>query len=72
MQELIELLVSKFGISEDLARQIVPTVINFLKDKLPAPIASQLEGLLSGQGGEGGLGGMLGGLGGILGGKKEG
>jgi uncharacterized protein (DUF2267 family) len=60
MDELVKLVVQKTGISEDQARQAVTVVINFLKERLPAPIASQVDGLLSGQGG--GAGGMLGGL----------
>jgi uncharacterized protein (DUF2267 family) len=64
MDELIKLVTQKAGISEAQAQQAVETVMGFLKDKLPAPIASQVEGLLSG--GEmpdlGDLGKKLGGL----------
>jgi uncharacterized protein (DUF2267 family) len=64
MDELIKLVTQKAGISEAQAQQAVETVMGFLKDKLPAPIASQVEGLLSG--GEmpdlGDLGKTLGGL----------
>jgi hypothetical protein len=64
MDELIKLVTKKTGISEKQAKQAVETVMGFLKDKLPAPIASQVEGLLSG--GEmpdvGDLGETLGGL----------
>lgn len=60
MDELVKLVVQKTGISEDQARQAVTVVINFLKERLPAPIASQVDGLLSGQGSA--AGGMLGGL----------
>jgi uncharacterized protein (DUF2267 family) len=69
MDELIKLVSEKAGISQDQAQQAVKTVMGFLKDKLPAPIAGQVESALSG--GElpdaGGLGKKLGGL---LGGKK--
>jgi uncharacterized protein (DUF2267 family) len=69
MDELIKLVTEKAGISEAQAKQAVETVMGFLKDKLPAPVASQVEGLLGG--GEmpdlGGLGDQLGGL---LGQKK--
>ncbi len=50
MDELINLVSSKVGISTDQASQAVNVVLGFLKDRLPAPIASQVEGLLSGQG----------------------
>ena len=72
MDELINLVTQRTGISPDQARQAVQTVIAFAKDRLPAPIASQVEGVLSGQ--SGGVGGMmnqaqqsLGGLGGTPG-----
>jgi len=64
MDELIKLVTKKVGISEAQAKQAVETVLGFLKDKLPAPVASQIEGVL--KGGEmpdvGGIGKKLGGL----------
>ncbi|NLG52023.1 MAG: hypothetical protein GX552_18095 [Chloroflexi bacterium] len=57
--------VASLGISEDLARQAVTTVLNFLKQKLPAPIASQIDGVLEG-GGLGNLGDVAKGLGGVF------
>jgi uncharacterized protein (DUF2267 family) len=60
MDELIKQVVSKTGISEDQARTAVTTVLGFVKDKLPAPIASQIDNALTGQGG--GVGGSLGDL----------
>ena len=50
MDELIKQVTQKAGISEAQAKQTVETVMGFLKDKLPAPIASQVEGLLGGSG----------------------
>ena len=50
MDELINLVSSRVGISTDQSRQAVNVVLGFIKDKLPAPIASQIEGMLSGQG----------------------
>ncbi len=52
MDELVKLVTQKTGLSEAQARQAVDTVIGYLKDKLPAPVASQIDGLLKG-GGEG-------------------
>jgi hypothetical protein len=50
VDELVNMISSKVGISADQSRQAVNMVLGFLKDKLPAPIASQVEGLLGGQG----------------------
>jgi hypothetical protein len=66
MEDLIKLVVSKTGISEAHARLAVDTVLSFLKTKLPAPLASQIDGLLAGGAAGGGL--DLGSIGGALGG----
>ena len=68
MDELIKLVQKKTGISEELARQAVNTVIGYLKKKLPAPIAGQIDALLANPGGASGL---VQGLGGLLGKKKK-
>jgi uncharacterized protein (DUF2267 family) len=47
MDELIKLVSSKAGIQEAQAKTAVETVVKFLKEKLPAPIAGQLDALLS-------------------------
>jgi len=48
MEELIKQVTAKTGISEDQARSAVTTVLGFLKDKLPAPIAGQIDNVVSG------------------------
>src|SRR5690606_30479306 len=53
MEELIQQVVSRTGISADNARSAVDTVITFLKAKLPAPIAGQLDSVLGGNAGAG-------------------
>jgi len=68
MQEIIKLVSEKTGIPEAQAKIAVDTVVGFLKQKLPAPLASQLDGLLAG-GGMPDLGSLAGGLGGLLGNK---
>ena len=63
MNELIEQLKSRVGLDDDKARSAAQTAIEFLKSRLPAPIASQIESALSGSGAQGvenALGGMLG------------
>ncbi len=67
MDEVVNLVASKVGISQEQARQAVTIVVGFLKDKLPAPIAGQLDAAL--QGGGGGLDDLAGSLGGMLGKK---
>ncbi len=61
MDELVKLVQQKAGISEDQARQAVTVVLNFLKERLPQPIASQVDGVLNNPGIAGALGGMFGG-----------
>jgi hypothetical protein len=63
MDELVKLVSQKTGIPEDTARQAVEIVVNYIKDKLPAPIAAQVDNVVKdGGGGLGkGLGGILGG-----------
>jgi uncharacterized protein (DUF2267 family) len=64
MDELIKMVSSKAGISEAQAKEAVETVLGFLKDKLPAPVAGQIDALLKGD-----LGGVTGALGGLFGKK---
>lgn len=75
MEELINQVSSRTGISQEQARGAVETVLGFLKDKLPAPIAGQLDNVVgsggSGEGGGSGIGGGLADLaGGFFGGGK--
>ncbi len=57
MDELINVVVQRTGLSQEQASQAVTAVIGFLKTKLPAPIAAHLDGILAG-GASGGLGGL--------------
>lgn len=77
MENLIKKVAERAGISEEQARTATQTVVGFLKERLPAPIASQVESALGG-GAEGAAGGLadkasgaIGGLGSMFGGKKE-
>ena len=67
MDELIKLVTEKTGLSEDLAKMAVDTVIGFLKQKLPAPVAGQIDGLLGGEIDASDLSNLAQGLGGLLG-----
>lgn len=51
MDELIKRITEKTGISEDQARTAVTTVTGFLKEKLPSPIAGQIDNVINGAGG---------------------
>ena len=66
MDELVKLVVQKTGLPEAQAKQAVEVVIGFLKSKLPAPVAGQIDGLLAG----GAASNVAQGLGGLFGKKK--
>lgn len=68
MDELIKLVSKKTGLSQEMSKTAVDTVLNYLKQKLPAPIAGQLDGILGG-GSTLDAGGLAKGLGGLLGKK---
>jgi len=67
MDELIKLVAQKTGISQDQAKTAVDTVVGFIKEKLPAPIADRVDDILGGA--ESGLdiGDLTKGLGGLFG-----
>jgi len=67
MDELVKLVTDKVGISEAQAKQAVDVVLGFLKDKLPSPVAGQVEAALKGD--LSGLGDVAGKLGGLFGKK---
>ncbi len=67
MDELIKMVASKAGINADQAQKAIDTVVGFLKEKLPAPIAGQIDALLKGD--VSGLGDVAGQLGGLFGKK---
>ena len=69
MQQLINQVTQRTGIPEDKARAAVDTVVGYLKEHLPGPVASQLDGAISGQGGAQGAG-MMDKAKGMLGGNK--
>jgi hypothetical protein len=60
MNEIIQRLMDKTGLPEDKASAAVDTVVSFLKEKLPSPIAAQLDSLMAG--GASGVTDKLGGI----------
>jgi len=79
MDQLVNTVVEKTGLSQEQARSAADAVIGFLKDKLPAPIGGAIDSAVGGGGDAGQEGGgladkasgMLGGIGGMFGGNKE-
>ncbi len=61
MEELYTLVVKKTGLPNEQAKMAVDTVIDFIKKKLPAPVAAQIDAVLGG-GDMGAAAGMLGGM----------
>ena len=64
---LVQLIQERTGISEQQAEQAVDTVVAFLKEKLPEPLAGQLDTLVKSD--VSAVEGMLGSLGGLFGTK---
>jgi hypothetical protein len=67
MDELVKLVSEKAELSEEMAKVAVEVVVGYLKDNLPAPIAGQVESVLSGTGAGTDLGDLAQGLGSLLG-----
>jgi hypothetical protein len=68
VDDLVKLVSEKTGLSDEMAKVAVDTVIGFLKQRLPAPMADQIDAVL-GDGGGLDLGGIPGNLGGMFGKK---
>ena len=63
MDQLVNAVMQKTGLPREQAEQAVNTVLGFLKERLPAPVAAQIDTALGG----GQLGDVAKGLGGLLG-----
>jgi hypothetical protein len=69
-QQLIEQISQRDGIPAEKAQAAADTVIGYLKEHLPGPVASQLDNAMSGDdSGGGGLAGAAGKVGSMLGNK---
>jgi hypothetical protein len=84
MNEVVQLVQQKTGLSQEMAETVVNTVVGYIKGKLPAGLASGLDQLMAGSGGgeasaaaaaESGFGdkakSMMAGLEGMLGQKES-
>ena len=67
MDELVKAVSQKTGLSPEQSKAAAQAVIDYLKGKLPGPVAGQIDNVLKGGGG---LGDMAKGLGGMFG-KKD-
>ena len=59
MDELLKTVQEKTGLDLEQAQGAIEAVMGFISDKLPEPIASQIEGLLGGDGDGDGGGGIV-------------
>jgi hypothetical protein len=59
MEELVALVSKKTGLNKDQATAAVNVVVDFIKKKLPAPVAAQVDAVLSGKGALGSIAGAL-------------
>lgn len=60
MDELVKLVSERTGLSEEMSKMAVETVLNYLKERLPEPMAAQIDNALEGGGLAGALGGLFG------------
>jgi hypothetical protein len=67
MDELVKAITEKTGLPEAQARQAAQVAVDFIKEKLPEPLAGQIDNILAGGGAEDLL---KKGLGSLFGGKK--
>ena len=73
MNELVDLLQQKAGLSQDQAQAAAQAIMNFIASKIPASLQAEVLPLLGmqpdGAAASGGLGGLLGSVEGLIGGK---
>ena len=66
MDEIVKLVSEKTGLSEEMSRTAVETVLDYLKEKLPAPLVGQIDTVINGEA-TGSLGDLTKGLGNLFG-----
>ncbi len=72
MEQLVSQMAQRFGISNEQAMEAVTMVVGYIKEQLPAPLASQVDSVLGGNmpaGAADQAQQMLGNLGGMFGKK---
>lgn len=68
MEELVNLVSKKTGLSKEQSQQAAEIVVDYIKKKMPPTLGSQLDAFLSGENDLTDAANLLGGL---LGGKKK-
>ena len=63
MEELVKLVSEKTGLSQEMSETAVNLVLDYVKKKLPKPVAAQVDAVL-------GAGDAMDAIGGLFGGKK--
>lgn len=48
MDELVNMVAKKTGLSAEMSKTVVTMVLDFVKKKLPAPVAGQIDSVLGG------------------------
>ena len=62
MEELLKIVSEKTGLPAEQAQGAIEAVLGFLKDKLPGPVADQIDGVVGGGDDGGGITGQIGGI----------
>ncbi len=60
MNELVQVVQQKTGLSQEMAQKVVDTVVGYLKAKLPAPLCSGLDEFIGAGAGSDASGGAAG------------
>lgn len=68
MDDLIKMLIEKVNLDEATAQQAAEEVFSFFKERLPEPVAAQLDALLAGGQLDDAAGGLMDKFKGLLGG----
>ena len=67
MDELVKMVSKRTGLSEEMSRQAVNVVLEYLSERLPSPYGSQIKTLLAAQKAKDSVGSKLKGLGSFFG-----
>lgn len=70
MNDLVKMVADRVGVGDDKAKMAVDTVVGYLKNKLPQPIAGQIDQAVGGGSGGSG-GGIAGAVGDVMGGSRK-
>lgn len=66
MEELVKLVSQKTGLSEEMSRKAAETVIGYLKERLPVPLAGQIDGFIRSGASSDAADDLISGLGGLF------